>query len=387
MAFITHRNRILLKRVFFIIGLLIIYGSLYPFDFCAAPSGIWREFLDSWHGFTGRGDALSNILLFVPFGYFGVLAYGRKAWLIAAAVLLAVGVQVLQVYLPSRDPNLQDALWNMLGMALGAGVTLLPMLKLMGLSKSGHRDANAALLLIGCWLAYRLMPFVPSLDWQQFKKSLKPLLLEPQLSYIGLLHDAVAWAVTGYLLSLLFRHRQSGLWLLLLVGGVFSLEVLIVKNAVSLTNVLGAAVGIGLWVLWLQRANYGRLLLGLSLMVSLLLSGLAPFEWRGAPGEFYWMPFHGFLGGSMMINISVVFEKGFFYGALILLLQQESGRFRVAVVSAVLLTLVIEIGQMFTFGHTAEITDPVLVLLIAMALKAVSGDYAAQRTRRFTEEK
>lgn len=369
-----------MKRVFFIVGLLIIYGSLYPFDFRPAPSGIWRELLGTWWGFTGRGDALSNILLFVPFGYFGVQAYGRKAWLIIAALVLAVGVQVLQVYLPSRDPNLQDALWNMLGMAVGVSVAWLPLHKWVGLGKSGHRDANAALLLIGSWLAYRLMPFVPSLDWQQFKNSLKPLLLEPQFSYVGVLHDAVAWAVVAYLWTLLFRQRQAGLWLLLLVGGVFMLEVVIVKNSVSLSNVLGALLGMGLWWLWLGRGHSGRVVLALLLMLSLLLSGLAPFQWRAGPGDFYWMPFHGFLGGSMLINISVVFEKGFFYGALILLLQQESGRFRFALVTALLLTVFIEIGQLYVYGHTAEITDPILVLLIAMALKAVSSELLPQRT-------
>lgn len=363
-----------MKSVFFIIGLLIIYGSLYPFNFHAAPAGIWVEFLASWRAFTGHGDALSNILLFAPFGYFGVLAYGRRGWLIVAALVLAVGVQMLQVYLPGRDANLQDVFWNMLGVVLGAGLTLLPWLRFSTVGDVRDRGISAALLLIGCWLAYRLMPFVPSLDWQLWKDSLKPLLLHPQLSLIGLLHDAVAWAVVASLWPQVCRCRKAGLWLLVLVGGVFALEVLMVRNTVSANNVLGALLGVGLWSLWLSRGRSGRVILVLLLMLSLLLSGLAPFQWRPLPGGFHWLPFRGFLGGSMMINISVVFEKGFFYGALILLLQQESGRFRFAAVTTVLLTLFIEIGQLFVYGHTAEITDPILALLIAMALKAVSTE-------------
>ncbi|MCF6211109.1 MAG: VanZ family protein [Gammaproteobacteria bacterium] len=369
----------MLKRVFFIIGLLIIYGSLYPFNFHAAPVGAWAKFFASWHTFTGRGDALSNILLFAPFGYFAVLAYGRKVWLIITPLALAVGVQVLQIYLPGRDANLQDVFWNMLGTGLGGGMALLSWPRPSGLGTTGDRRVNAALLLIGSWLAYRLMPFVPSIDWQQFKDSLKPLLLHPQFSYVGLLHDAVAWAVVAYLWSLLCHSKNAGLWLLILISGVFSLEVLIVKNTISLTNVLGAALGVGLWWLWLRRAPSGYVILILLLMLSLLLSGLAPFQLRTVPGNFYWLPFHGFLGGSMMINISVVFEKGFFYGALILLLQKESGRFLFAVVSACLLTLTIEIGQVFVYGRTAEITDPVLVLLIAMALRAVTTGSPVRR--------
>ncbi len=446
----------LLKPVFFIIGLLITYGSLYPFNFYSAPAGAWEMFLASWRAFTGRGDALSNILLFVPFGYFGVLAFGRKAWLMGAALLLAVGVQVVQVYLPGRDANLQDVLWNVLGTAFGAGLTLLPWLRFSIRGNGRDRGLSAPLLLVGCWLGYRLMPFVPSFDWQQWKDSLKPLLLHPQLSWTGLLHDtvawavvaclwpqigrcrkaglwlllligcwlayrlmpfvpsldwqlwkdslkplllhpqlsltgllhdAVAWAVVACLWSQVCRYRKAGLWLLLLAGGVFALEVLIVKNTVSATNVLGALLGVGLWTLWLGRGSSGRVILALLLMLSLLLSGLAPFQLRPVPGDFHWLPFHGFLGGSMMINISVVFEKGYFYGALILLLYQESGRFRFAAVTTFLLTLLIEIAQLFVYGHTAEITDPLLVLLIAMALKAVGGESLPRRIRRFTEEK
>lgn len=363
-----------MKPVFFVIGLLIVYGSLYPFNFHAAGAGVWAEFFASWRAFTGRGDALSNILLFAPFGYFGLLACGRKAWLIAAALLLAVGVQVLQVYLPGRDANLQDVFWNMLGVAFGAGLTLLPWLRLSATGEARERGVSAPLLLIGCWLAYRLMPFVPSLDWQLWKDSLKPLLLHPQLSSIGLLHDAVAWAVVACLWPQVCRHRKAGLWLLLMVGGVFALEVVIVKNSLSANNVLGALLGLGLWWLWLGRGHSGRVPLALLLMLSLLLSGLAPFQWRVAPGDLHWLPFHGFLGGSMMINVSVLFEKGFFYGALILLLYQENRRFGFAVLTTFLLTLFIEIGQLFVHGHTAEITDPLLVLLIAMALKAVAAE-------------
>lgn len=383
LSFPCHQSpgAILLRSVFFVVSLLITYGSLYPFNFHAAPAGAWVEFFASWRAFTGRGDALSNMLLFAPFGYFGVLTFGRKAWLFAAALLLAVGVQVLQVYLPGRDANLQDVFWNMLGVGLGAGLTLLPRLRLALLGDVGARGASAALLLIGCWLAYRLMPFVPSIDWQLWKDSLKPLLLYPRLSPVGLLHDTVAWAVVACLWVQVCRCRRAGLWLLLLAGGVFALEVMIVKNSISANNVLGALLGIGLWQLWLGRGHAGGVPLVLLLMLSLLLSGLAPFQWRMVPGDFYWLPFHGFLGGSMLVNISVLFEKGFFYGALILLLQQQNGRLGFAVVTTFLFTLSIEIGQVFVYGHTAEITDPLLVLLIAMALKAVGGSVPAVARR------
>lgn len=368
----------MLKSVFFTVALLIVYGSLYPFNFHAAPAGAWRALLASWNIITDRGDVLSNIFLFVPFGYLGALVYRRQAGLLVAALIVAAGVQVLQVYLPGRDANLQDVIWNMLGYVVGAGLAHLPWLRLSLASDTGRQGVNTALLLIGCWLAYRLMPFVPSIDWQLWKDSLKPLLLYPRFSFVGVLHDAAAWAVVACLWPQAWRRSRADLWLLLLVAGVFALEVVIVKNSVSANNVLGALLGIGLWQLWLKRMTSGRVVLAVLLALSLLLSGLAPFQPRGFMGSFHWLPFQGFLGGAMLINVSVLFEKGFFYGALIYLLQQQSGRFGVAAGFVFALTLLIEIGQLFVHGHTAEITDPLLVLLIAMALKAVGGEQLPQ---------
>src|SRR3546814_10383467 len=39
---------------------------------------------------------------------------------------VAVGVQILQLFLPARDAVLSDVVWNLLGMGLGAWMTTLP---------------------------------------------------------------------------------------------------------------------------------------------------------------------------------------------------------------------------------------------------------------------
>jgi VanZ family protein len=74
-------------------------------------------------------DAAVNILGFLPFGFL-LTAYlrevancdrGRALWAaVVVAGLASLGIELLQVYLPSRDSSLLDLLNNVLGSGLGA---------------------------------------------------------------------------------------------------------------------------------------------------------------------------------------------------------------------------------------------------------------------------
>lgn len=108
------------------------------------------------------------------------------------------------------------------------------------------------------------------------------------------------------------------------------------------------------------------------------MAGLAPFELRPAPVAFEWLPFRGFLGGSMLADVSSLLEKFFNYGALIWLLGAggiAAGRVPVAVsVAAVVgLTAGLEVAQTVIVGRTPEITDPLLALLIGVAVRLWRG--------------
>ena len=53
---------------------MILYGTLYPFDFTAAghAGGAVDLLIESIKVHPGRGDILSNVALFLPFGLFGM---------------------------------------------------------------------------------------------------------------------------------------------------------------------------------------------------------------------------------------------------------------------------------------------------------------------------
>lgn len=58
---------------------VIVYGSLYPFEF-RPISGIEPAalaLLKSWKETPSRGDFIANVALYMPLGFFAVLAIGK----------------------------------------------------------------------------------------------------------------------------------------------------------------------------------------------------------------------------------------------------------------------------------------------------------------------
>jgi hypothetical protein len=91
------------RRAYAIICLLVVafilYGSLYPFQFhprtvqIGPLAYLWSTRQDWDH----RIDLLSNVLLYIPFGFFGVCAFGWRAALpvALAGAVLSTGVERL----------------------------------------------------------------------------------------------------------------------------------------------------------------------------------------------------------------------------------------------------------------------------------------------------
>jgi glycopeptide antibiotics resistance protein len=107
----------------------IVVGSTYPFDLQLWPFGPvgfgeplhLLRFNPLWQPLR---DVVMNVAFFAPLGYAAaMLARGRRArlgaWL-AGLLALAIALQLVQLYLPSRVPSMGDAGLNGLGLLLGA---------------------------------------------------------------------------------------------------------------------------------------------------------------------------------------------------------------------------------------------------------------------------
>ncbi len=352
---------------------VIVYGSLYPFDFRPFQGGELRALSDSLLRLTSRGDILGNVVLFVPLGLLARLAWPRQGWftLLLWSGVLALSVQLAQLFLPSRDASLQDVLWNLFGVVLGAASAgLVGRLRAWGLPLS---TADAfALGLLGLWLAARLTPFIPSLDWQLIKDSLKPLLLHPQWDWVRILVQTALWAVAA---RLWWAVWQGPARLPLYFAGaavVFALEAITVANVVTLPSVLGAILGGLLWGLHLSRRRWGDAALAVFLMLALVVQGLAPFQLRPVAEPFRWLPMHGFLQALSLFNVGVLFAKAYFYGALLWTVRREGASLRFATFLVVTLTFTLELAQTRISGHIPEITDPLIVLAMAALYRALA---------------
>lgn len=365
----------------------IVYGSVYPFEFQwaaipldAALDELARNQRTKW----SKGNILANVVLFVPFGLFGAAMLARqRAWrrwaiLFASGAALAFGLQVVQLWLPSRVSDLGDGVLNMFGLVLGAALAHLPWSRL-GARQSIARDGMLLLpaLLMVCWVAYKWAPFVPSADWQMIKQGLKPLLVEPRLEALNVYRNLVCWLVFA---SLWRDCMLAQRWLWPAIAGVVLAQIGIVHNALALDSVIGAALAPGIWCLLQRYGTRPPAVVLLMLLILLVVQGLSPFELDRS--QFRWLPFEGFLTGGMFVNLLSLLLKLYLYGALVWLVLRSSERLWLALVIPVLITTLIEIAQTRIAGRVAEITDPLLCVLIWSVLWTSRHRLPAQELER-----
>src|SRR5208282_1115397 len=107
------------QRIFvFSYGLLIIYGSLYPFTGWRYPDNeTIAQMKVLWPDHVSRSDLLTNFLAYIPFGYLVVRAlpsrfgaFGRFSLALAAGMMLSTTMEGIQLFLPARTSSLNDVL-------------------------------------------------------------------------------------------------------------------------------------------------------------------------------------------------------------------------------------------------------------------------------------
>ena len=77
----------------------------------------WLPFVSA--PITAR-DIIGNLLLYLPFGYFGYSHFTRRAWpVLVASVLLSCVTEFAQIFGHYRFPSAQDVMMNVAGAAIG----------------------------------------------------------------------------------------------------------------------------------------------------------------------------------------------------------------------------------------------------------------------------
>jgi VanZ family protein len=108
---------------------VIVYGSLYPFDFRTPVGGDGAVFalLRSWKmAPSGRGDLVANVLLYIPLGWFGLMSLPPRMSVALRIILmgtcgamLSLTMELTQYYAASRMTAASDVYANFLGTMVG----------------------------------------------------------------------------------------------------------------------------------------------------------------------------------------------------------------------------------------------------------------------------
>jgi glycopeptide antibiotics resistance protein len=329
------------------IAVAILYGSFYPFGFYAHhdPRGPLGVLLESEFRNTSRDDAVANILLYIPFGFFAAYALGKRALLGAACAgfALSLFVELVQFYDHGRYQELSDLCCNTLGTVVGAAAAIA--------ARRRVSDVFAALLLL-CWFASRFYPAAPQAS---------------AIPALDLARYFVAWLAVGSILATFFAARFT-LPLMLAI----TLLVRTLTAYVEPAEITGGSVAALLWTGVLWRVRSRDKIIAILFVALIVLLALAPFHFSAVPREFGWVPFVGFLGAPELAAIRVFFEKGFLYGGLIWLLVRAGFSIGAAAALGALLVFSLRLFQVYLPDRSAEITDAVLLLMLAATMKLIA---------------
>lgn len=364
---------------------IIVYGSLYPFRFYGNPNpngplgALWqtRDFR------IGFGAILANLFLYAPLGFFWVRGSRRPRFssVVVATVAgtsLSALLEIAQFYDAGRFPSMWDVYMNDVGALCGAIAALL----IRNVATAGFgviRRRDFVLVLLLCWLGYRLFPFAPVIDLHKYWDAVRPLIVDPSVSAVDVFRHTATWLAVAVLLESVIDGRRTRWVLLPIFAAVVFARMLIVDIVLSPAEIVGGLLGVVVWIAALSQFSGRRVVVAGVFIVFVVFQALAPFNFSNTARPFGWIPFRGLLvipEGRALLSF---FEKTFTYGSLVWLLTQAGGSFRVATASGAILVFVLRLMQVRLPGRSAEITDVVLLLTVAAIMWLMSEDVHGRR--------
>jgi len=294
-----------------------------------------------------REDVVSNILLYIPLGFFAAYALEKRILVVIlgatlSGFVLSLFVELVQFYDMRRVQEISDVCCNALGAFVGAGAAVA--------ARRRISSVYLALILV-CWLGSRWYPAPPP-------SSFLPL---------DVFRYFAEWLAVGLMLETLMPGRVA---LPLLLAA--SLLVRLFAAYVEPAEIAGGVAATLLWSGVLYRLQ-ARAKIAAALFVALVVVlALAPFHFLSTPRTFGWIPFRGFLEARIDTAIRVFFEKAFLYGGMIWLLVRAGLSAGSAAAIGVTLVFCLRLLQVYLPERSAEITDPILVLMLAAMMKLLS---------------
>ena len=398
------------RILFFAWCAFVVYGSFIPFHFdtnvVAARVRLTQiplyPYQAGMRNFS-RLDLISNVLLFVPFGF---LLAGRGFWrrdrgwvlriatTVALAALLAASIETGQLFSPGRTSSAIDVEAEAAGALLGAYLAYL-FGRLEARVEARIRWTHGeplvvAIALMALWLASdAFYPFAVTLDvstvWHNVKQARWIPFLGSRRFWLDRVVDhAVMFGMLAALGALAFRRRvpaaraatmAMGACVVLSVG----LEIgtlFFVDRSPDIENVILASMGsvVGATVVptlaaWKPVARHAKVLLTIFALALLAYWELTPFAFdASSPAltpqirRIEWMPFSSYYGADAYSALFDLWRKlalaGFWGFAFS---RVRGGSPLAAALSGLVVGAVLEALQVFLRSRVPSVTD-VLIL-------------------------
>jgi len=384
-------------------AIFIVYGTTIPFNFVASRADavanwarvVWNPLIspDTGHR-VSIPDFVSNILLFTPFGCFGMWALrrlrsavGKIVLLTALSAILSAAVEIAQLFTIDRVSSMADVFANTLGGAAGAIGGLIvgasAAATIANAAAAGLTDATAffpfvvatLVLCAGAW-----EPFDVTLDVGSVVPKIRLFLNDPVqfgkftdegislLQHLLFAATLIVWlkqvrvrsslktaAVIGVIAAigceagqLFIAARMPGVW----------------DAAVGVAGVLaGLAAGVDFWRSR-RSPNVFRWCVGLFVLtaIGVAMQQLSPFDiTRTDIRSFQWMPFlnyYAFTTGQTVSHSAELMLSYIPLGfGLALLVQKPSTRRLVVTALALVIAAPVEYLQRFVGGRFPDVTD------------------------------
>jgi VanZ family protein len=333
-------------------------------------------------------DIVVNVALYVPAGVTGHLAFRKsgKMWPgifapLVVCTLVSAAIELIQLYVPSRDTSLLDLATNVAGAASGVFLGVVAedvFLESRALAdverKTARQPDRVALGLLGCWLVWLTFPLFPVLGRTVLGYKLRVFLASPLGDPVPLLSAFAAWFLAGNLLVAVALPPARKLIAVLTL--LIPTQLFIVDRQPAMSEFAGAVAGACCFAIlrgWRRghRKAWWRATASFFLAV-ILVRGMAPFQFSGAGvNSFSWIPFSGFLKMNWQNGVGVFAEKSFWYGGAIWLLRAAGMRLRDSTAAVAAILLAIEAAQTHLAGRVAEITDPLWAVFAGCAMAIV----------------
>jgi VanZ family protein len=359
---------------------VIIYGSLYPFVFRQPGYGLgpMRTLLDSWRHTPSRGDFVANILFYTPLGFFAILAIDKRiggllriALVVATGTALSTLMELAQYYDPGRVTSATDLYANVTGTALGALVGGLagadfrwPLLREIAANR-------VPALLLSAWVGYTLFPYVPTIDVHKYWNALKPLIHHPTLTGYDLLRHTAVWLAIGSLIDGIAGPKRGGLLFPLFIGVVLLAKVLMVHTALTIAEIAGAGLAVGLWGVLAIDPRLRKIVIALLFSGYVIAERLEPFQFAAPGRSFGWVPFLGFITGSLELAVLSFLQKFFLFGSSIWLAAKAGLQLRSSIIVTAAILFATSYADAYLPNRAVEITDTVMALLIGAVFALV----------------